>query len=161
MSFDVEKVWTTKAGYTAVCIAIKNMHRCGYVGLPFGHPLYNVEYSQNTHLLKEAWEKAKTGSVGKRGIISVFCASGKEDEENRTPDLVFNVHGGLTYSGCNDYPIKDKNHLWWFGFDCGHNGDGVFEGNIMASFSHGCPVRSVEYVMQECESLAGQLEKVT
>ncbi len=158
MAFDVEKIWTTKAGYTAVCIAIKNMHRCGYVGLPFGHPLYNVKHSQNTPLLKEAWEKTKGEPIGKRGIINIFCAS-EEDEKNRNPDLVFNVHGSLTYSGGNDYPIKNKDHLWWFGFDCGHNGDGVFEGSSMASFSSGCPIRSVEYVMQECESLAEQLKK--
>lgn len=158
MAYEVEKVWTTKAGYLAVCIAIKSMHRCGYVGLPFGHPLYNVEYNQNTPLLKEMWEKAKGGPIGKRGIIELFCLN-ENDEKNIHPSLVFNVHGGLTYSGGRHYPIKNKNHLWWFGFDCGHNGDGYLEGN-MSSFFTG-PIRSVEYVMQECESLAEQLKKPT
>lgn len=157
MAYDIEKIWTTKAGYLAVCIAIKGMHRCGYVGLPFGHPLYNVSYSQNTTLLKEMWEKAKGEPIGKRGIIELFCLS-ENDEENIHPSLVFNVHGGITYSGGNDYPIKNIDHLWWFGFDCGHNGDGYLEGE-MRRFSSG-PVRTVEYVEKECESLAEQLKQV-
>lgn len=156
MAYKVEKTWTTQAGYIAVCIAIENMHRCGYVGLPPEHPLHGIEYSQNTPVLKDAWEKAKTGPVGKRGIIELFCVHGN-DEENTHPSLVFDVHGGITYSGGKDYPIKNKNGLWWFGFDCGHNGDGYFEGSSMASYLNG-PIRSVEYVMKECESLAKQLK---
>lgn len=36
-------------------------------------------------------------------------------------DMDICTHGGLTYSGGNsDYPIKEDNDLWWFGWDYAH-----------------------------------------
>ena len=39
----IEKCWTTKAGYPAVVVFRKNWkyggYRCGYVGIPLDHPL--------------------------------------------------------------------------------------------------------------------------
>lgn len=46
--YDVEKVWTTKSGLTAVCIITKSqgkpMHRCGYVGVKQSSPLAGLMY---------------------------------------------------------------------------------------------------------------------
>ena len=159
MAFTVEKEWQTKAGYAAVCIAIKEMHRCGYVGIPKNHPLHGADYSKPTAKLKDMWEKVKNGPIGKRGVISLVAASLETDEnEKLTPSLIFNVHGGITYSGGKDYPVPNKNGLWWFGFDCGHSGDGYMEGSYR-SWTSGS-VRTVEYVMAECESLAEQLKEI-
>jgi hypothetical protein len=86
-----------------------------------------------------------------------MCAAA--DLEKATPELVFDVHGGLTYSGSgeNSYPLPGKD-LWWFGFDCAHSGDGSMDERL--TFSDG-PVRSQEYVESECESLAKQLAEIT
>lgn len=61
------------------------------------------------------------------------------------------VHGGLTYSAKGEYPVESD--LWWLGFDCAHAGD--FEGGSCL----GKPLRTLEYVVQECESLAKQLQE--
>lgn len=48
MSPEIEKVWTTKAGFRAVCLfadAMRNGHRCGYVGIPKGHQLHGIHYN--------------------------------------------------------------------------------------------------------------------
>lgn len=55
------------------------------------------------------------------------------------------VHGGLTYSGCDgEYPIESD--LWWFGFDTAHYGDNPEIGG-----------QSLEYCIEQCELMANQL----
>ena len=39
-----EKEWTTEAGLKATVIATPMGYRCGYVGVPEGHPLYGKHY---------------------------------------------------------------------------------------------------------------------
>lgn len=71
-----------------------------------------------------------------------------ETETGDSPEMIFEVHGGLTFSG-NDHP--EATDGWWFGFDCGHAGDatpiGLGEGKQW----------STDEVAAECESLAQQL----
>ena len=145
---EVEKDWTTKAGLRAVCVWYDG-HRCGYVEVPEGHLLFDVEYGDDVQGLRTLWEQAKEGEIGKRGIISMVCNT---DDEAR-PDCVFDVHGGLTHSGTgkNGYPVKSEG--WWFGFDCAHSGDKT------KGSSEGVE-RSKSYVVSECESLAEQLAAV-
>lgn len=45
MSFTIEKDWTTEAGLRAVVLATVMGHRCGYVGVPKGHPHYDKDYN--------------------------------------------------------------------------------------------------------------------
>jgi hypothetical protein len=154
MEHEIEKCWKTKAGFQAVCLMVNlghgYHHRCGYVGIPKDHPLYGVNYGQYTEVLKEAYEKVLQGPIGKRGIMPIFC----HERGVCTPDIVFDVHGGLTYSSkLDDYPSDwNKNHpeekLWWYGFDCAHCDDKEDGG------------RSLEYVEAECESLAEQLAAI-
>jgi hypothetical protein len=44
MKSNVEKTWTTQAGYEAEVVAMPMGHRCGYVTVPAGHPCENKEY---------------------------------------------------------------------------------------------------------------------
>lgn len=68
-----------------------------------------------------------------------------EYHENSDIDMSVDVHGGLTYSRDSpEYPAPSDG-LWWFGFDCGHAYDEEDGG------------KSLEYVVNECESLAKQL----
>lgn len=121
----VEKDWMSAAGLRCVvnrggCLN----HRCGYVALTPNHPLYGIEYSEKTKLLGAAVE-------------------GEQQVESYVAE-VFNAHGGVTYSGGDNYPVEGVD-LWWFGFDCAHSADEEDGG------------RSLEYVVAECESLATQL----
>jgi len=74
-----------------------------------------------------------------------------------TPELVFNVHGGITYSGTCDWIVGDFEHAWWFGFDCSHAGDATLPGPYGANNFSGDIFRDVAYVKEECEKLADQL----
>lgn len=149
-----------------VVLALDAGHRCGYVEVPKDHPLFGVEYSQETSILNGLWEKAKEGPIGKRGVIPLFCKAHKEGAQS--PDVVFDVHGGLTYSGgSGEYPVKSDG--WWFGFDCAHSGDGK-DWQIMSEtnkeietkygLSRGGVVRSNSYVVEECKNLADQLQSI-
>lgn len=117
-------------------------HRCGYVGVPKGHKFYGTD----------------CGNI--------------YDE--------LDVNGGLTYSDGgkgSEYPIKSN--LWWLGFDCGHCWDGrdlelareyfkenkVLVGQIerQIEMEHMFPtyeygsIKSLSYVVNECESLVDQI----
>lgn len=53
----------------------------------------------------------------------------KMDYDNEGPNEIM-CHWGLTYSGDGRHfydEVDDilPNNLWWFGFDCGHYGDGM------------------------------------
>lgn len=159
-----EKIWKTDAGYPAVVMMIDMGHRCGYVGIPREHILYHKHYGKHVPELGPCWELAQQGSVGKRGIMSIFCAASGEV----SADIVFDVHGSITYANGADwnrtYPIPNTN-LWWLGYDCGHVGGGkdlsVLSPTMLEierRHSTNGIVRSLEYCIGECESLAYQLK---
>jgi len=114
----------------------------------------------------ELLEKVKNSPIGKRSIISAFCWDG----ESVTPTMLFDVHGGITYSGRDKiYPICQYEQIWWFGFDCAHYGDAKdFESfkeyyplkdynKIKNYFDFDEQIRLKTYVEDECKSLAEQL----
>ncbi len=146
----IEKEWESSGFKCVVLNLIERTppHRCGYVGISQNHPLHGCEYNTHSFALIKAWEAAKNGPVGKRGIISLFCAS-TIDAERATPELVFDVHGGITYSGSNEngYPPATPDDLWWYGYDCAHCDD--------------TPEKcTLEYCVNECENLAKQLAEI-
>lgn len=159
MAYDIEKDWTTKAGLRAIVVVGKSgerrTHRCGYVQVPEGHPLHGVGYSDPmTAIPKEVVDNAK---IGKKGALLALTAGVNALEgENirRSPDVVFDCHGGLTYSGGDGYPAEEG---WWFGFDCHHAGDGEIEPDPRWSAWRDGVVRELDYVSDECESLASQI----
>lgn len=150
-TFIVEKEWDHNSlkcviiniyhGYHSSCMP--DTHRCGYVGVSRKHPLYGIEYSQKTKTLQSQSEWLKKQTIGKRDILSMMCWEG----ETVSPEIFFDVHGGLTFSGGNGkYPVESD--LYFFGFDCAHAGDNEEGG------------RSLEYCISECESLADQLNGI-
>ena len=157
MAFDIEKDWMTTAGLRAVVIMTDHGHRCGYVGVPSDHPLHGVGYSEKTPHIKLNPER----STEKMNPVLILLAAGKDTEELNSPEYVFEVHGGLTFSGGKGkYPVESD--LWWFGYDCGHAGDAPAPGSRMAEFGiyEGDVHRTLEYCEGECESLARQLSEV-
>ena len=159
----IEKDWRTKAGLRAVVLMTELGHRCGYVGIPTTHPLHGVEYDQRHESLKLDPNR----STEKMSPLLLFAAAGSEIEELNRPDYVFEVHGGITYSGGSaEYPAESGN-LWWFGYDCGHAGDAPDPASTHATrmqalgFANSGGIhRSLDYCIDECESLAKQLSEV-
>lgn len=138
-----EENWTSETGLECHIYPCDfgngRYHLCGYVRIPEGHPLYKVDYSALVpESLVAARDKALQEPIGKRGIIDVMCmASGAEMRAG----VLFNVHGGITFSG--EFAGRGGPGFW-YGFDCGHNGDN----NVTCNAA---------YVRGECESLAQQL----
>ena len=146
----VEREWVTRVGYKAVCIWQSMGFRCGYVAVPPDHVLYGVGY-HGCHKVVYAFANPD------EPIPDEFDQSWAKYRYTSQPAYVINVHGGLTFSterdeigndGTITYPVPSR-ECWWFGFDCGHVGDG--------QFGFGGEIRSLAYVVNECESLANQL----
>ena len=142
---DRHRKWTSAAGLECVihdCVfSSRRYHLCGYVSVPEGHPLFGLSYSDDApQTLDATIEKVKNSPIGKRGIIDVFCAAGRE---RLSVGVLFDVHGGITYS--DKYPPGEPTAIgWWLGFDCGHCDDDP-------------SIQDEAYVRAECESLAQQI----
>jgi len=87
-----------------------------------------------------------------------------------SPEFIFDVHGGLTYSGGGNFPIESD--LWWFGFDCAHYDDAkdpsimseeyvLYTKHYMGDFAMDGSIKDTEYVKEECIQLAKQLAEYT
>lgn len=163
MGHTIERDWVS-SGLRCVVLASDAGHRCGYVAVPGGHPLFGVEYGQSAEVLIPAWEAAKEGEIGDRGIISLICHN---DDDPPRPDVVFDVHGSLTFSasGDDDYPVPGDG-LWWFGFDCAHCDDAKDLSIMSEKYRKAYgrldmmldgTVRDTDYVVAQCEKLAKQL----
>lgn len=172
MSFTVEKDWTTESGLRAVVIMSDSGHHCGYVGVPAAHPLHGVGYSVQTPALN-APEDGEP--VGKRGALSLICAALAPEDQGRmqSPEMVFDVHGSLTYSGGSEKYPAPSDGLWWFGYDCAHYGDAKSpeacarsrerypNEPILWYSEYDGTFRDLPYCVRECESLARQIVEKT
>ncbi len=121
MSFKIESDFIHKK-LRCIVLATDMGHRCGYVEVRAKHPLYKLYYSDRSEKLKYALKKRKKKPMGEQPSFAVMisCLSGKIEP---SPDVVFEVHGGITFSnhGKEGYPVKSKG--WWFGFDASHCDD--------------------------------------
>lgn len=150
----IEHAWITKAGLAAVVIMTEMGHRCGYVAVLPDHSLHGVGYYDETYALKD-----------QKGTVPT------------TPEMVFDVHGGITFSGVPTLLKKlDEYDLnpWWFGFDCAHAGDAAspeYYTSMRREFPDkpflwepalGYGVhRDLEFCITHCESLAVQIKTMT
>lgn len=150
---------------------------CGYVGVPESHPLYGVPYNKPHESTTRLWEKVKEGEIGKRGTIPVFCLGFSNEDELPSPEIIFDVHGSLTFSGFCHKDSKNESNIchtgndnpYWFGFDCSHAWD--ISPAIDARMREYVPdrdfprlpnteYRNLAYVTSEVESLARQLKEL-
>lgn len=82
-------------------------------------------------------------------------------------DLHFDVHGGLTFG--DKEPCEHEDGVgWWFGFDCAHFGDAMFEpdSDLAIKFNHGLITPQFHYwtqseVESETERLAAMLSRAS
>lgn len=153
------------AGLRCVVIMTSMGHRCGYVGVPQGHPLYGKSYSTTVGKFTDI----KNKSVEKMSPFNVLTMAFEELNEDSPVriDCYFDVHGGITYAdggAGSKYPVESD--LWWFGYDCAHYGDGKdlsvldeIHREIEKMYPTGGVVRTLDYCINECKILAEQLAK--
>lgn len=149
--------WMTRNGFPGLAVRGPGGHWCGYVGVPEGHPWFEVD--------------------------SDYCGmyQPKPDgyEEGWYPD----VHGGLTFSGfcreeeketgiCHVPGPGEPDRVWWLGFDCAHAGDmtgmkwQAENPEVYAKLKEATrrictdTYRTLEYVKGEVELLAAQANTV-
>ena len=124
----VEKDWTTKAGLRAVIVK-----QPGYE-----EPLEPFDGDLLGGTIKAGWY------CGYVAVPEDHPVYGKDYD-----DVPVDVHGGLTFAERSDdkYPVKTKENLWWFGYDCAHSGDDIQNEDLI-------------YNINECESLASQLTSI-
>lgn len=166
----VEKIFY-HSGLKCVVVLTPSGHRCGYVGVEPGHPLFGLDYSQNIES-KELKQELHNSKIGKKGLLDIFCWDG----ETTRLSLLIDVHGGITYSALSEktsYPSNQLDPIWYFGFDCAHLGDAK-DYNALAKVYpkqaeyyrnmdleyrcfNGDTVRTTWYVEQECKNMAEQL----
>lgn len=135
---EVDKVQWTDKDTGLPCLAVRNHHGawCGYVGVDESHPWFERDYSQ----------------------------------------VDVDVHGSLTYAGhCMEGPEAHSichvpepgqpDHVWWFGFDCGHYMDRMpgmearlRESEFPYSWEEFASYKTLEYVQKEVKLLALQLK---
>jgi hypothetical protein len=143
MNPTILKDWITKEGYSAVVLQVSIGHKCGYVGVTKDHPLYGKTYGEHCDCLIPLRDKALKGSIGKRGIIPILCSNGK----TASMDIVFDVHGSVTYTNGALADIEEYRFRWWIGFDCAHAGDTPEKCDL-------------DFCIKECESLSKQIAEV-
>lgn len=145
---------------------------CGYVGVPEKHLLYGCCYGDPHELAKNFLNDNKESSIGKRGPFSLLFI----DTDNPRLEIMFDVHGSLTFSDFCHSESKQESGIchigddkpYWFGFDCSHAGDvapaiDAKMKEIMPKdydFSHKSDYtyRNITYVTAEVQSLARQLK---
>lgn len=126
---------------------------CGYVGVPESHPWHGRTYSAPI------------------GECTAECT--EEDHYGHCIDSRIRVHGGLTFSDacepgaheargiCHIPAPGEPDHVWWFGFDCGHHRDlSPGYARILPSLMRDGEYRDLAYVRAEVTALAAQLAAV-
>ena len=175
MEYKIERSWRSIDYPCVVILGYELGHRCGYVGVPENHALYGVRYNEVTHKLAGYWDliasKRKVSMdclMDNLGTIPVMMLM-LGNENMLQPGYAIGVHGGVTYSASSDgYPISIQDH-WWFGYDCGHAGDGkelsVIKDQYIKEIYIKHPIggeiiRTTEYCFYECIKMADQLRAI-
>lgn len=135
MDYTIEKDWITPSGLRAVVVAIRTGHRCGYVAVPKGHPLYELSYSHS-----------ELDDIVVHGGLTY---SGPSDYPVQDPDLWWFGFDCAHSGDKKDPSIMDKEHkkLYLAGYYLVHE-----------SFA---TIKTTDYCTRECESLAKQLKEAS
>lgn len=155
----LQRYWQTKAGLYAAIFWARGSHFCGYVRVPESHPLFGVPYSEVNESLRGLALRNKDQPT-EISALTLFTATIDADEElgfRLSPDVVLDVHGGITYSsGSQTYPVSLEGPVWWYGFDCAHAGDKQY-GRMEELASPDDVFRDEQFCIRQCEKLANQL----
>lgn len=162
---------------------------CGYVGVPPTHALHGYHYDQPIVVCRHEQPEIDHEHPMAETLAKLEELRKRDGKDFKTcwecpsPQGLFEVHGGLTYSNrCQ--PLEDESHgichvpqadrphdIWWFGFDCAHLGDLTprLEA-IMDEHKAADPTLSIDpyktykniaYVQAEVTQLAEQIARFT
>jgi hypothetical protein len=148
------ETWVTLAGLPGLIRRNPGGALCGYVAVPESHPLHGIGYSEEVECLGGQLKTRMQQPVGEHPSFAILLAGAFGGELGKSPDVVFVVHGGLTFAGRRR---NEEPESWWFGFDCSHYGD--YSPAYDKDDNTG-EYRDIEYVRAEVESLAAQLAAV-
>lgn len=140
---DLDKVAWTDLDTDLDCLVVRNHFGvwCGYVGVPPGHPWYEVGYDS---------------CVKTPPCMETFC-----DHVIR-----IDVHGGLTFAGGSTGGLLETSisrilppgrpDPWWLGFDCSHAFDIVPGLTIVVTLYPGQTYKDFNFATDEVTGLAQQ-----
>lgn len=132
---EIIKEWTTEVGHVARIIKQSMGHLCGYVGIPKDHKLFEKSYHDEIDYTLPMDEP-----VSSRGVIPLLLRATLPPKEGKESlEMIFDVHGSLTFSG-----KFENSELWWLGYDCAHCDDTP-------------EVCNLEFCISQCESLSKQI----
>ncbi len=163
MRFELAKQFIYK-GYNCFIVNSSGGWRNGYVEIPKDSLFFGKTFSDKLPIKKDILKDAK---MGKRSPISLMCYA-FDDGDNLQLDMLFDVHGGITYGRSKLEPVSKENS-WFLGFDCNHAGDGKDESimdNVQLEFNREYNtnmsddiIRDEKYVEQELFNLVDEIIK--
>jgi hypothetical protein len=150
--------WRDEAtGFPCLIVRSPLGNLCGYVGITEGHPWFGKDYN--------------------RGKVTSCDGCDHENDYHYacTPAGNLRVHGGITYSDfcqpskneakgiCHLPSPGEPDHVYWFGFDCGHCDDlsPTMERRLQMFSSDRLIYRDLAYVREQVASLALQLKEAS
>lgn len=171
----IVKEWTTRAGFAAKVIEITSGERKCYgatVGVLEGHPMYGIDARQPipslevtdelVAVMRSMADRRDLLTVSVHGTAQGYGCSRKPPPA--CPFLLFDVHGGII---CGDSKMQGIpfDGTWWFFFHAMHSdmihdcpmGDAPISGPQKDGALLPGKSRGVEYMISECEKLAGQI----
>lgn len=131
-------------------------------------------YYTPSSVLATRLEALKNRTVGEADLTMARMIAMLSGDAEPTPELVLDVHGGLTYAGacqgriCHAPKPGEPDNVWWFGFDCAHHLDlspgsrarmeAIMPPDLKPSAIDRDDVyRTLDYVRGEVNALAEQL----
>jgi hypothetical protein len=148
----IKSTWIDReSGYRCAIVRHTRMgHLCGYVKVPQEHSFVGKNVSDCVQVSDEVLKRHIQPGKDVGYIALVFA---QNIEDGFLPiDLAVSVHGGLTYSQC------DEDMEWWLGFDCSHCDD-ICPGYWSSDLDRDREYRDWNYVERQCNRLANQLKE--
>lgn len=102
----------TMAGLPGLIIRGPMGALCGYVGVQKEHPLYGVHYNKEMDILASLLEKRLNEPMGENPSFNVLISAVLGCEVEKSPEAVFTVHGGLTFSSHCSKPTRERWEQW-------------------------------------------------
>ena len=128
------------------CLAVRSFQGnwCGYVGVEPGHPFYGIHYSTCV--------RRPIPCVGDGCLHTPADLLGGAWRDYTIARCVTEDPEGI----CHVPSPGESEHLWWFGWDCGH-ADDITPRLLNARWPH-ATYKSLAYVRSQCRRLAIQLD---